>query len=542
MADLPSARPAGSTPLLQLRGVGFWYPEATSDHATAPAALRDVTLSLAAGDAVAVLGPQGSGTSTLCRAAAGLLAEHGRLTGSVTVCDAALPAQEPARLSGAAPVALLGDDPEAQLTGMASVVLDEIQLPGRLTGLPLTECADRAQQVMDLLGIAELAGRRVEELSGGERQLTALASLLTLDPAVLILDQPSLSLDAAARARLLNALRQHCTAGGAVLIAAHQWDEVTAFCPRTLFLEAGSLQNASLTNTEKRDDDVARLLSPAAVDDARTAADRSSHNAGSPTRAARGVWDTTGAAASPTIAEVPVSGPSSAPGWSPLLQTRGLTVVRGGSTVLNGVDLSLIPGSITGALGPNGAGKSTLLRAVAGLLPNRTSGAGATTVSGTVLGPDGVDLTDLPAYQRAGHLAWVGQDPGVQLSASTVEKELRQTRRGEGRRRRAPSADEVAEVLGRTGLSEHAQTHPYDLTPAQRKDVVIAAALLLQPRVLLLDEPTLGRDGPSMERLTRLLRGLAHAGCAVLLTTHDHRWAQMLCETLITLTKTPRTS
>lgn len=83
----------------------------------------------------------------------------------------------------------------------------------------------------------------------------------------------------------------------------------------------------------------------------------------------------------------------------------------------------------------------------------------------------------------------------------------------------------MQQVMETAGLSAAAEEHPYDLTPAQRKDCVIASALLLKPAVLLLDEPTLGRDAAGMHRLSSLVRGFTAAGGAVLVATHDQRWA-----------------
>ncbi|TDS86951.1 ATP-binding cassette domain-containing protein [Nesterenkonia aurantiaca] len=471
MPDLTSSR----LPLLRLAEFGFRY------RGTETPALEGVDLTLHPGEAVAVLGPQGAGTSTLARAAAGLLGEHGHSTGVRELRDD--------HHAG-----MLGDDPEAQLTGLTRTVREEAALPGRLLGLPLPECLERAEAGLQELGLAGLAERALDTLSGGERQLTALSGLLTLRPSVLVLDQPSQALDAGARRRLARSLRAFRDAGGAVLLTGHQHDDLTATCDQVLFLDQG--RPAAITPEGARPDQ--RPLDQ------------------------HGIWD---ARRAPAVQDLGRPGP--VPRGEVLLHVRDLSVRRGSTPVLDGVALDLCAGEVTALLGANGSGKSTLLGALAGLL--------AAEPGARITGPGGVELGAAPAHHRARHLGWVGQDPGDQLSASTVRAELvravplgpggRRLRRADRVRASAQREHQVEQVMQTAGLSGLGQEHPYDLVPAQRKDCVIASALLLRPAVLLLDEPTLGRDAAGMRRLSALVRSFTTAGGAVLVATHDRRWA-----------------
>lgn len=470
---------AGESALV-LDHAGFHYSD---EPATA---LSDIDLVLGPGEMLAVLGPQGAGTSTLCRLAAGLLADRGAASGMVV-------------LSGSA--AMLGDDPEAQLTGMTSFVDDEVRLPVRLSGS--TRPVD-VGAALEAFGMARLSGRRLDALSGGERQLVALASLMTLNPALLVLDQPALSLDPSARLLLRQALARFCARGGAVLLAGHQYDELAAGADRVDFLHSGRLKSGA---------------APVAVDDAML----SSH----------GVWNALGAdepapARMSKPAPVTVSEPVSV---RTALRVRDLRVERGGAPVLVGVDLDVAAGEVLAVVGANGAGKSTLLRAVAGLLERSARVTGRVSVGSVGAGGTVHELGDAHASQRAGFVGWVGQDPGAQLSAATVSAELERAaplprhRRRDRARLRAERAERSATLLEGVGLASQAAEHPYDLTPDQRKDLVIASALLLEPGILLLDEPTLGRDLAGKRRLERIITDFTAAGGAVVLTTHDLRWA-----------------
>ncbi|KUG57533.1 ATP-binding cassette domain-containing protein [Nesterenkonia jeotgali] len=482
----PSSPPV--PPLIRLTDFGFSYRGAETP------ALESVDLTLWPGDAVAVLGRQGAGTSTLARAVAGLLGEHGRSTGARELRGGAVLGALPCATPGAggghgqSGVGMLGDDPEAQLTGLTRTVREEAALPGRLLGLPLHQCLHRADSSLQALGIAALAERALATLSGGERQLTALAGLLSLRPRVLVLDQPSQALDAGARRRLARSLREFRDAGGAVLLTGHQHDDLTAACDEALFLDQGRPCMAGPGELEQH-----------------------------------GVWD---------ARRAPVPRDESQPATpgrvqTALLSVRKLSVQRETTRVLDHIELDLRAGEVTALLGANGSGKSTLLSALAGLLPAEHGVR--------ITGPGGVELAEEPAHRRAGHLAWVGQDPGDQLSASTVWAELlravplgtggRRLRREDRARAQSQRVLEVEKAMRAAGLSAQAEEHPYDLVPAQRKDCVIASALLLKPAVLLLDEPTLGRDAAGMHRLSSLVRGFTTAGGAVLVATHDQRWA-----------------
>lgn len=478
--------------LLELTGAGFTY------RSSAAATLTDIDLRLAPGQMHTILGEVGSGTSTLGRLITGLLSERGTSVGHIRVAGTAV---------------MLGDDPEAQLSGMTSLVGDEVQLSGRLNGDEVSAVERRARKALDSLGIGDLWRRRLDTLSGGQRQLVALAGLLTGNPSSLVLDQPSLSLDPETRRRLGAVLRAFCVAGGAVLITAHQFDEVAEACDQVSILDSGRL--------------ITTDIRPSASELER-----------------RGIWDTRPREQGephqkyePREADRPEAAGPSAPA-SVALSVSGLSVARGGVTVLTDIDLDLASGEMVSIMGSNGAGKSTLLRSLAGLLGAgvRTSGMINVDGNGTP-----VSLGDAPAHERAQHLGWVGQDPGSQLSAATVREELMRAVPLPSHRRRDRAAirtrrqKSVASAMAMTGLDSFSETHPYDLSIDLRKDLVMASALILSPRILLLDEPTLGRDRKAVDRLNVFIRDFCRRGGSILATTHDRHWAAVTADRILLL-------
>jgi len=209
------------------------------------------------------------------------------------------------------------------------------------------------------------------------------------------------------------------------------------------------------------------------------------------------------------------------------LDATGVAVELGGRVALHDVDLRLARGELTGLIGPNGAGKTTLLRAVLGLLPLR---------SGTVR-VDGLDRDDARGgigYVPQRHeFAW---DFPVTVSGAVLTGLTH--RIGWLRRARRADRDAVEEALARTRLTALRDRPVGELSGGQRQRVLVARALVLRPRLLLLDEPFTGLDVPTQELLTALLRELRDEGVAILMTTHDLAAAAELCGRLVLLNRT----
>ncbi|GAA2773872.1 ABC transporter ATP-binding protein [Kitasatospora cinereorecta] len=186
---------------------------------------------------------------------------------------------------------------------------------------------------------------------------------------------------------------------------------------------------------------------------------------------------------------------------APAVRVEGLTVVRGGRTVLHGLDLEVARGSITGLLGPSGCGKSTLLRAIVGV--QRTAG-GRVEVLGEPAGGAGL-------RHRVGY---VTQAPSVYGDLSVIEN-LDYFAAVLG----APRTD-PARVIAQVGLAGHERDTADRLSGGQRARVSLAAALLGTPELLVLDEPTVGLDPVLRQDLWRLFRSLADQGATLLVSSH----------------------
>lgn len=211
----------------------------------------------------------------------------------------------------------------------------------------------------------------------------------------------------------------------------------------------------------------------------------------------------------------------------PVLDIRGLAVDLGGREVLSEVDLQLRPGELVGLIGPNGAGKTTLLRTALGLIPPRR---GTVTVHGRT------------ARQAQGTLGYVPQrhefawDFPISVAKAVATGRTHLT--GPLGRRTQQDRAAVDTAITRVGMDD-LRTRPVgELSGGQRQRVLVARALALQPRLLLLDEPFTGIDAPTQELLSSLLTELRDEGVAVLMTTHDLAAATTLCSRLCLLNRT----
>ncbi|HYX89724.1 MAG TPA: ABC transporter ATP-binding protein, partial [Gaiellaceae bacterium] len=221
--------------LASVEQVSFTYPGARGP------ALVDVSLLVEPGELVAVLGPSGSGKSTLLRALAGLVPHFhgGSFAGRVEVAGLDTRRHRPAYLAGA--VATLFQDPEDQV--VFTRVLNEVAFGLENLGTPPAEIEGRALAALASVGAEHLAGRLVTELSGGELQRVCLAATLALDPALLLLDEPTSQLDPeGAEALLVLSCALARERGTAVLLSEQRPALPLELCGRVLFLDAGRLQ------------------------------------------------------------------------------------------------------------------------------------------------------------------------------------------------------------------------------------------------------------------------------------------------------------
>ncbi|MEV4847417.1 ATP-binding cassette domain-containing protein [Micromonospora matsumotoense] len=479
-----------------------------------PPPLREVTLRVDEGELCLVAGRTGAGKSTLLRAINGLVPHFtgGTLYGSVTVDGRDTRRHPPRDLADI--VGVVGQDP---LSGFVTdTVEEELAYGMEQLALPAAVMRKRVEETLDLLGIAELRHRPLRTLSGGQQQRVAIGAVLTTHPRVLVLDEPTSALDpTAAEDVLATVTRLVHDLGVTVVLAEHRLERVVQYADRLLYLPGDGRVVDGEPATVLAGVDLApplvelgRLAGwaplPLSVRDARRRA----------------------AVLRQQLADTTPPDPTSAPATTPVLTARKIVVRYPGTVAVAGIDLDLHAGRVVALMGRNGSGKSSLLWAVQGSGPRHT---GTVTVPGGD-GRDCVDPKNLSAGQARRHVGLVPQTPGDLLYLETVDAECHQADR-----ETAASAGTCRTLLDRLAPGLPGDRHPRDLSEGQRLALVLAVQLTAAPPVVLLDEPTRGLDYLAKRQFVSLVRGLAAAGRAVVVATHDVELVASLADRVIVM-------
>jgi len=446
---------------LELEQVSYAYPGGSR-------ALADLDLGLGAGSYTVVFGPNGSGKSTFAYLPNGLIPHvvGGALSGRVTVRGRDTHTHRPESLFHLA--GLVFQNPEAQL--FSTSVSDELAFGLENMGLAPGAVADRIRATADRLGIGDLLGRSPDTLSGGEQRLAAIASVLAMDPAIILLDEPFAGLDWRFAPRVASILRELSRAGKTIVVIEHRAGAYLRDATRLLVFDRGRVE---LDSPDGRDAE--RML-------------KARH----------------------MLPEYP---PLPAPGTAggEVLAVEALSASIQGRPVLDNVSFALHAGEVTALVGENGAGKSTLVRHLIGL---------AAPAGGSVR-LRGHGISGRAPAELARQVGICFQNPNDQFFTASVRAEIEV-----GLRRRTPGGGSGLEELCRLfDLGALLDRPPHGLSAGEKKRAAIAAVLALNPAVLVLDEPTAGQDAAGKETLAAVIGRLSSAGTAVLLVTHDFEFA-----------------
>lgn len=463
-------------------------------------ALDDVTLEVCRGERVCVLGANGSGKSTLASVICGLLApDEGdvELAGHA-VCTGGVPdlaAYRDARRQ----LGLVFQNPDDQI--VTSVVADDVAFGPENLGVPRAQIAARVARELRRVAMEKYAHADPSRLSGGQRQRVCIAGALAMEPAVLVLDEPSSLLDVRGRAAIMRVMGRLAAAGATLVHVTHFMDEALA-ADRVIVMQHGrvALEGTPDEVFATKNAQVIEALGLEMPFGARLAA------------ALRQAGAAGGAIAAPDApsdekpaAPVPAAEP-------PAILARDLGFSYGpDAQALDGVSLEAPAHATTAIVGQTGSGKSTLLRLLCGL---EAADAGSLTVCGINA------ATKRGRCQVRRAVGYVMQHPERQLFAQTVAEDV-----AFGPRNQGLSAAEVerrvAHALDLVGLADRRDASPFELSGGQQRLAAIAGVLAMEPELLVLDEPTAGLDPRGRARLRALMADLAAHGVTLLQVTHS---------------------
>lgn len=471
------------------KNVSFSYPEQEQR------ALKSISFEVTQGEFLVLCGPSGCGKSTLLRHLKTCLKPHGTLTGDILFdgyklddVDARTQSQK---------IGFVMQSPENQV--VTDKVWHELAFGLESLGYDTPTIRRRVAEVAAFFGIEKWFYKNVSELSGGQKQLLSLASVMAMQPSVLVLDEPTAQLDPIAATDFLALLgRINRELGTTVILTEHRLEEAFVYATRVVVMEKGEIicddvpQKVGLTLKEKENSMF--LAMPTAMR----------------------VW---------AGVETDLSCPLTVRDGSDFLNSRNkekplrelykkddliqsedvalrvdniwFRYEKDSPDVVKGFSLELKKCEFYALLGGNGAGKTTALKVLSGILPSYRG--------------------DVKINGKLSHLP---QNPQTLFVKRTVREDLYEVFKGV-KMSKEEKDEQISRVVKLCELSAFLDRHPYDISGGEQQRTALAKVLLTSPDVLLLDEPTKGFDAEFKVSFAHILRKLLKQGVTILMVSHD---------------------
>ena len=473
--------------ILSVKGLSFRYPHSEKR------ALEDISFSVEKGDFIVICGATGCGKSTLLRCIKPELAPNGEKSGKICFFGD----EKLSERTSASKIGFVAQRPQQQV--VTDRVWHELAFGAENIGIAPDEIRRRTAETASYLGIEEIFDKKTEELSGGQLQLLNLASILVMQPEILILDEPTAQLDPIAASEFIDTLAKlNRDFSLTIIIAEHRLEGLIPICGKILALESGSLSEygavrQTITRLKKHSEIICGMPAsvrlwaeldgkgecPLNVSEGRRFIESSFNN---------------------RLRRLPES--EHRQGTEKALEFINLyfRYSRSMPDALHSLNLTVYTGEIFCILGGNGSGKTTALETAAGL--NKPF-CGTVKVFGKPLG----SYKNNSLYNHC--LTLLPQDVQTLFVSDSVRGEL--------------NASDITSLP--FDISPLLDRHPYDLSGGEQQLAALAKVLGTKPRLLLLDEPTKGLDRLSASRIAEILKELRKNGVTIVIVTHDTAFA-----------------
>ncbi|WP_125584060.1 ABC transporter ATP-binding protein [Levilactobacillus cerevisiae] len=466
--------------------------------------LTDISLQIAAGDFVTIVGATGSGKTTLLKQLKTELKPAGEQSGQVTY--EGTPVAELSSNVSAQQLGYVAQDPQVQ--PIMATVIEELAFPLENLGYSTAAMNGRIAEVSNFLGLNQFLHLPIQDLSGGQLQLVNLASVLALKPQVILLDEPTAQLDPTTAQNFLNILQQvHDELAITIVLTEHRLSRVLPLANRLVLLEQGHLAYDGDVSTGLRQMQAAPALQPFVPPVPQFFLDHDLAVAQLPLTVTAGRqliaqqdWHFQPAPTStPQSDTVPNEPKFVAQHVSLRYPTTG--------DILHQLDLTVTPGSWLAIIGKNGSGKSTFLTVLAGLQKPQH---GKVRLNQQV-------IWKMKNRDRLQQLSYLSQNPTEQFNGDTVTEELT----AQAKLSAGDVTERVQTALTTFHLQGVATQNAFDLSGGQQQLLGLALALITDPQILLLDEPTKGLDPATKLMIGGILQAKHHAGLTLIMASHD---------------------
>lgn len=514
--------------IFQIENLSFAYPTSPDKLA-----LNHVTLSIHPGEYIALCGRSGSGKSTLLRHLKTVLTPSGKRAGRVLFDGVPLEAMD--MKSQAARIGYVMQDPDSQI--VTDQVWHELAFGLESLGCDQKTMRLRVAEMASYFGVQDWFHRNISELSGGQKQLLNLASVMAMQPEVLILDEPTSQLDPIAASDFLNTVRKiNQELGTTVILTEHRLEDVLHGADRMIVMEKGRVTAFDAPRRVgrqlHRENSPMFAAMPAPMQTFYGAGERG-ENCPLTVREGRTWLTARFAGRTIDIPRLPEE-PELPDPREPALEVKDVwfRYERNSPDILRGVNLKLAPGTLHCIVGSNGAGKSTLMKTICGICrPYR----GRVKIGGKPL--DACKGKEL----FVGNLCMLPQDPrNLFVKETLLDDLLEMLPAGSG-------AEDILETAKLCEVDQLLESHPYDLSGGEQQRGALAKVLLTSPKLLLLDEPTKGLDHFFKKTFAGILEKLKSRGVTILMVSHDVEFCaayadavSMFFDGQILTTNTPR--
>ncbi len=516
---------------ISVKNLKYRYPQEKN------LALNDLSFDIEKGEFIGILGANGAGKSSLSQALLGLIPQFykGAYGGEVWVDGlnaASTPIGELCKKAG-----LIFQNPFNQLSGAKDTVFDEVAYGLQNLGVPKDEIFLRVENILKKLEIWEYRDRNPFDLSGGQLQRVAIASILAMEPEILILDEPTSQLDPAGSEEVFHTVEKLKESGITILMIEQKMEKLADYCDRILLMQEGRLIDFDTPDKIFSRDDLSQygIEPPYSVTLAK-ALGLHMENGCYPLNA-KSLLSILTEDKRGLAKELLMKDLSAVNGTGNLEELRdfendALFKVKGlqfsydkVTPILKNLDLTL-DHRPTAIVGQNGAGKTTLVRLIKGLLkPDQ----------GELLFQN-EDLSKKTVAELAGKVGYVFQNPDDQIFKYNVLEEVLFGPLNIGMDRQE-AEKKAREALSLVGLEDAADQNPYDLDLSERKLVAIASVLAMDTEVLILDEPTIAQDAKGKQILKRIIEEESKKGKLVIAILHDMEFVLHSFERVIAMSK-----
>ena len=480
----------------QIKDLSFSYPAAKGKKS-----LDGVSLSIERGEYVVLCGKSGSGKTTLLRQLKSVLAPHGKKQGEILFHGT--PLEKVSQRDQSAKIGYVMQNPDDQI--VTDKVWHELAFGLESLGCDQKTMRARVAEMACYFGIQDWFHRDVANLSGGQKQLLNLASIMAMQPEVLILDEPTSQLDPIAASDFLNTVRKiNMELGTTVIITEHRLEDVFPYADRAIVMDGGKViaddtpRKIGKLLYAQKNDMFAAMPTPIRVF-------YGANGSGDcPLTVREGRTWLSKTYSEPVENSLPVAELDEEI-ENPALSLKELwfRYEKDSPDVLRGVSAEVPAGTLYAIVGGNGAGKSTTLKAVCGICrPYR----GKVKVFGKPV--EKYKATEL----FGGCLAMLPQDPKSLFVKKTVREDLAEMTKDETK---------IVEIAAVCEIEHLLSSHPYDLSGGEQQRAALAKVLLTNPKLLLLDEPTKGIDSFFKEKLAKILCKLKECGITIVMVSHD---------------------